>query len=812
MALWAERLAVARHRLFVGREAERRIFRRAVSGAELPYQLLHIHGPGGIGKTALLREFWAYSKRAKMCAIWLDARDIEPNPDAFCAALDAALGFDTSSEIHPCQRASEYMARAQGRIALLIDTAECLAPLDHWLRETLLPSLPQNCFVATAGREPLSAAWQSDGGWQGLVRQISLTNLDKSHACAYLRRRDVPADEFAAVIDFTRGHPLALSLVADLAAQRHMQHHQESKARKSISALPSPTGIHTPQVIRILVERLVSEVPTPAHRDALEFCAVTRLFDESLLQSLLESERHGVNGKNAAKHANGESTNGASSMKVVTTPVAIPANVTQNGHATTEPPDHASEIEQSPAEKARVLFAWLRSLSFMEAGPGGVFPHDLAREVIQADLRWRNPRRYAELRERARAFYIGRLHGAPQVEQQRILFDYMFLQRDNEILRPFLNWEEFGNLIPDVPRREEHPLIVEAVRRQEGEESARLAAYWLQRQGHNVVVLRDNALPHAGTAAAGKAEVTTTSTRNEIVGFVFMLALQEATPEEITADPATALAWQVLREKAPLRRGEGATYFRFWMALDTHQDISLVQSALAVHIVRHFLTTPRLAWSFLSCYDADFWRPVFDFTRVHRMPETDFEVDGHHFGVYGQDWRALRPLEWLDLLACDGMGLNGTVDVSHPSKPVGLEKSEYFAALQTALRDLDRPATLCHSPLLHSRLVEERTEHVGSDAERVGALQEIIREACRTLEKSPRDVKSYRALHHAYLQPSTSQEQAALELDLPFSTFRRHLKQGVEQMMEILWQSERGGVELGRIEPDKVEQALVDSI
>ena len=37
------------------------------------------------------------------------------------------------------------------------------------------------------------------------------------------------------------------------------------------------------------------------------------------------------------------------------------------------------------------LFDWLRDLSFVEAGPDGLFPHDLARDVIDRDLRWRDP-------------------------------------------------------------------------------------------------------------------------------------------------------------------------------------------------------------------------------------------------------------------------------------------------------------------------------------------------------------------------------------------------------------------------------------
>ena len=38
-----------------------------------------------------------------------------------------------------------------------------------------------------------------------------------------------------------------------------------------------------------------------------------------------------------------------------------------------------------------------------------------------------------------------------------------------------------------------------------------------------------------------------------------------------------------------------------------------------------------------------------------------------------------------------------------------------------------------------------------------------------------------------------TQEQAAELLDLPFSTYRRHLKTGMEQLTQMLWQREIGG-------------------
>ena len=52
-----ERPRAARCRWFVGREAERELFRAALRAEDLPVCVLHVHGPGGVGKTALLDEF-----------------------------------------------------------------------------------------------------------------------------------------------------------------------------------------------------------------------------------------------------------------------------------------------------------------------------------------------------------------------------------------------------------------------------------------------------------------------------------------------------------------------------------------------------------------------------------------------------------------------------------------------------------------------------------------------------------------------------------------------------------------------------------
>jgi hypothetical protein len=47
-------------------------------------------------------------------------------------------------------------------------------------------------------------------------------------------------------------------------------------------------------------------------------------------------------------------------------------------------------------EDAYELLEWLR-LTFVECGPEGLFPHDLVRDVVDIELRWRDPENYKRL-------------------------------------------------------------------------------------------------------------------------------------------------------------------------------------------------------------------------------------------------------------------------------------------------------------------------------------------------------------------------------------------------------------------------------
>ncbi|MEW5717851.1 MAG: AAA family ATPase [Chloroflexota bacterium] len=680
-------IATRRHR-FVGRERERALFQNALDATHLPFQIVHVFGPGGIGKTTLLKEFAALAEQKNLPTYYLDACNLEPSPQSLLDALRAAMGLDGPTS------PTQVLANQSTRHILLIDTLEILAPWDNWLCENFLSQLPEDTLLVLASRDAPSAAWCTDLG--EMLHLIALRNLSPEESCDYLARRNIPSAEHAAVLDFTHGHPLALSLVADVFAQRPNFHFQPEQA---------------PDVIKTLLEQFANKVPSPAHRAALEACVLLRLTTESLLAEML--------------------------------------GVTD----------------------AHELFEWLRGLSFIQSGAHGIFPHDLAREALTADLRWRNPDWHKELHKRARAYYVKHFERTNADAQQRVLSDFIFLHRDNAVVRTLFQWDNL-TAITDTMRESDRAALIEMVARHEGASAAGLAAHWLARQPEGVQVYREP--------------------DQSLAGFLMAIALERATEDDWQRDPGARAAARHLCEHAPLRPGERAILFRFWMARDTYQTVSPIQSLIFVNIVRYSLTTAGLAYTFIPCAEPEHWGAGFAYGDLTRLPEADFEIGGRQYGVYGRDWRASPPMTWLALMAERETG--GASDIApSPSPPlVILNRDEFASAVRAALHHLPHAESLHDNPLIHSRVVVQHSDAHAPIAARAVALQNLLTQTIASLQASPRMAKLFRVLEHTYVQPAPTQEQAAELLDLPFSTYRRHLKEGIAHVVEILWREEIG--------------------
>jgi hypothetical protein len=697
----AERLHAARQRQFVGRLEECQGFEAALRAPELPYAVLHIYGPGGVGKTTLLSAFERSALAAGIGVVRLDARNIEASPEGFLFAVSLTLGLE------PGQSPIPALGARESRQVLMIDTFELLSPLDGWMREHFLPQLGAETLVVLSGRRPPSQGWRADPGWADLVRAVPLRNLQPDESAEYLRRRGLPSDQHAAVLEFTHGHPLALSLVADTFSQR-ANPGATFDARLDLE----------PDVVKTLLERFLEQVPGPAHRAALEACALVRLTTEALLAVMLE------------------------------------------------------------VEDARELFEWLRGLSFVESGPLGVFPHDLAREAICHDLRWRNPDWNRELHRRARGYYTSRLQKTRGLEQQRLLMDDVYLHRENPMVKPFLKWGEFGSVYGETAKTSDHAALIEIVRTHQGETEARAAAHWFARQPQNLTIYRD-----AGRQPAG---------------LLLKIDLHEATPDDLEADPIAARAWSFAQRQGQARDGEPVLLFRLWMAREGHQSVTPTQSLIFIQVVQAYLSTPRLSWSFFPCIDMDFWRPALTYMDLQQLPVeyevSDFPGGARRFGVFGRDWRAMGIAGWLEMLGERELATEPMAASVPPMQaaPIAvLSKPEFEEAVRNALREYNRPTQLARNPLVRSRLVAERSDPARqADAQ---TLRRVMLEAAQTLSLNPRDEKLYRALEATYFEPAMTQELAAERLELPFSTFRRHLTAGVARLADTLWSWELQG-------------------
>ena len=239
------------------------------------------------------------------------------------------------------------------------------------------------------------------------------------------------------------------------------------------------------------------------------------------------------------------------------------------------------------------MFEWLRRLPIIELGPAGLRLHDLAVDVLDAELRWRDPLRYRALHDRARGFFLDRLSVADPAEQSAAMMDLIFLHQE---LRPYL---QPGAVAADALRLDtatsvDAPAIVAIIERHEGDESGAIAAAWLAAQPEAWSVVR---------AADGT-----------VAGLLCALAIEDRAALADVPDPAVDAAYAELARHAPLRAGERCTLIRYWMSTDGYQGVSAAPSLVAVQIGRHYVTTAGLAFSLLSFADPEPWAAATEYS------------------------------------------------------------------------------------------------------------------------------------------------------------------------------------------------------
>ena len=407
-------------------------------------------------------------------------------------------------------------------------------------------------------------------------------------------------------------------------------------------------------------------------------------------------------------------------------------------------------LEVALAAPAADAFRWLCGRPYVQRTAQGICLHDAVRDAILADLAWRNPEMLRAMSDRVYPMILDGVRRATGDARHHALVEMIRMIRD----------EPGGAYIPgtgeppfhlDAVHDDELPMLLDAIRRHEGDGSMRLAERWFAKERDRLVGFRDES--HA------------------LVAFILYVPIEPTAPA-VPDDPFVTTLLAHIERDAPFREGERAFAARWWMSLEDHQAAGPLLLVLFAHTTWRLVLEPDGEVCTASHTEPEVWAARGD--RAHDLFGT-FTLDGRSFGIFGHDWRRTSRERWFEgfVTACRGLAAPppsvAELDV--------LARAAFADAVKSALRDFGRADRLAESPLLRTRLV------AGSG---VDGLRTCLCETVAAL-----DPRSAEVLDHAFLRKEEKGIAVAAKLGMPFGTYRRILNDAVQRLIDALWTRDR---------------------
>lgn len=237
---------------FVGRRAELDLVAAARAGT-VATRVVHVHGPGGVGKSALLREVARRAAVDGVRCVRVDGRTIDPSVDGLTAALAPASGG-------PC--------------VLLVDEVDHLGSLQARLGSLLATTLSSSSVAILAGRTSPERGWSDDLAHVATDRLLGpLSEADARELLA--RGGGVGADEADELVRWSGGYPLPLTVAL------------ASRTAEGDGTDGTPAGWGTDDLLAVVRERLVGRELDDIDPDVVDVAAVAPAVDSRLLAAVI---------------------------------------------------------------------------------------------------------------------------------------------------------------------------------------------------------------------------------------------------------------------------------------------------------------------------------------------------------------------------------------------------------------------------------------------------------------------------------------------------------------------------------------------
>lgn len=415
-------------------------------------------------------------------------------------------------------------------------------------------------------------------------------------------------------------------------------------------------------------------------------------------------------------------------------------------------------LVRTVGDQAGPVWSWLAGRPYVRHGTVGLYLHDVVRKLFETEFRHRSPDGYLALHRTVRQYFEERVDDPHETHPLRAAAEILLLHRRGPLSAEVADLP-IGTLPPVAKATAaDHGWMLDLLADTDGRRAARLARRWFDSPESRTYRIQVSGGPSA---------------------FAHHSYLNAA-PDHLD-DPVAAEIWRLVVQEGSLRPGERVHVNRFGAATGGPRN-PLLLLVSGTSCVFEWRRQPA-AWTFLVTPAPDYYGEYFGYLGMRRMLTLDLG-DGP-LGGWGWDRRRLDVRGLFEMMSHRELTGETGPPPEHLLRPAPLSRDGFDRAVRGALAALSRPDRLVASPLLGSALVRRREP---------AELASCLIAAIAGLAAEPRGAQHQRVLEGTYLHPVPSQEAAAELLDLPFSTYRRHLAQAVQRLSEVLWAVEIGAV------------------